>query len=83
MPDPLRFEAEGPISVDLGQVTTVIFTGGYRPDYANWVDFPYAFDESGFPMLGRRNEHGGLRPTFYGCPLPEDATVLVNRMLTE
>ena len=27
-----------------------MFTGGFRPDYASWVDFPGAFDDLGFPV---------------------------------
>ena len=37
----------------------VVFTAGFRPDYASWVDFPGAFDALGFPLHRRRREHGG------------------------
>src|ERR1700682_6534645 len=29
---------------------TIIFTSGFRPDYASWVRFPKAFDSEGFPI---------------------------------
>jgi putative flavoprotein involved in K+ transport len=29
----------------------VVFTAGFRPDYARWVRFP-VFDEDGFPVTG-------------------------------
>jgi len=36
--------------VDLSGFGTVIFTSGFRPDYAGWVRFPDAFDDMGFPI---------------------------------
>lgn len=28
----------------------MIFAGGFRPDYASWVNCPGAFDDLGFPI---------------------------------
>jgi len=50
MPDPPAFEANPPESLDLARVGAVIFTSGFRPDYASWVQAFNAFDEAGFPI---------------------------------
>jgi putative flavoprotein involved in K+ transport len=50
-PPPLEpFDADAPGELDLAHVGTVIFTGGFRPNYERWVDVPGAFDELGFPL---------------------------------
>ncbi len=49
LPDPLRFRADPPRELDLDGFGVVIFTSGFRPDYARWVHFP-AFDDAGFPL---------------------------------
>jgi putative flavoprotein involved in K+ transport len=48
--DPPPFEAEAPEQVELSQLGGVVFTGGFRPDYASWLPWPEAFDELGFPI---------------------------------
>jgi cation diffusion facilitator CzcD-associated flavoprotein CzcO len=50
MVPPPPFRANGPETLDLGGFGTVIFTSGFRPDYASWVRFPDAFDDMGFPI---------------------------------
>jgi putative flavoprotein involved in K+ transport len=47
-PDP--FHADGPERVDLSDFGTVIFAGGFRPDYRSWLPWSHAFDELGFPI---------------------------------
>jgi putative flavoprotein involved in K+ transport len=47
-PEPLRDDAPG--ELDLRQLGAVVFAGGFRPDYASWVDCPGAFDDMGFPI---------------------------------
>ena len=47
--EPEPFVAHPPESVDLDDFGAVVFTAGYRPDYASWVDFP-VFDDLGFPV---------------------------------
>jgi putative flavoprotein involved in K+ transport len=49
LPVPPPFVADAPLEVDLDGFGTVIFTAGFRPDYARWVHVP-AFDEWGFPL---------------------------------
>ena len=50
MPPPPPFKADAPETIALDDVGTVIFTSGFRPDYASWVRFPHAFDDGGFPI---------------------------------
>jgi putative flavoprotein involved in K+ transport len=49
LPVPHPFVADAPLEVDLDAFGTVIFTAGFRPDYARWVHLP-AFDQWGFPL---------------------------------
>ncbi len=93
MPDPPRFRADPPSSVDLRDFGAVIVTSGFRPDYRRWVNLAGAFDEMGFPITdqGSSTVVPGLQ--FIGVPFQrkrqsasllgvgEDATVLVQRML--
>jgi putative flavoprotein involved in K+ transport len=48
-PDPPSFRADPPVELNLRGFGAVIFTSGFRPDYAGWVRFP-AFDSLGFPI---------------------------------
>ena len=50
MPDPEPFVCDPPDRLDLSGLAAVLFTSGYRPDYASWVDFPI-FDDLGFPVV--------------------------------
>jgi putative flavoprotein involved in K+ transport len=50
LPEPEPFAAAGPREVDLGDFGAVVFTSGFRPDYARWVRFP-VFDSEGFPIV--------------------------------
>jgi putative flavoprotein involved in K+ transport len=49
LPDPPPFHADPPLDLDLKGFGVVIFTSGFRPDYAHWIRFP-AFDAMGFPL---------------------------------
>jgi putative flavoprotein involved in K+ transport len=49
MAPPPPFHADTPEALPLAEFGTVIFTSGFRPDYASWVRFPQAFDAGGFP----------------------------------
>lgn len=49
MPEPPPFRADAVESVPTGEVSTVICTSGFRPDYARWISLP-VFDEMGFPL---------------------------------
>jgi putative flavoprotein involved in K+ transport len=50
IPPPPPFVADPPDRLSLGEIGTVIFTSGFRPDFARWVAFPGAFDPMGFPI---------------------------------
>jgi putative flavoprotein involved in K+ transport len=47
-PEPL--DAEAIERVPLRELGAVVFAGGFRPDYASWVEAPGAFDDMGFPV---------------------------------
>jgi putative flavoprotein involved in K+ transport len=49
LPEPPPFHADPPQELDLRDFGAVIFTAGFRPDYARWVKLP-AFDDLGFPL---------------------------------
>jgi putative flavoprotein involved in K+ transport len=94
MPPPAPFAADPPEQVDLDGVGAVVFTSGYRPDYASWVDFPDAFDDLGFPIqrdgsstvvpglhfMGVHFQRKRKSATFLG--VAEDATVLAETIVT-
>jgi putative flavoprotein involved in K+ transport len=48
-PDPRPFRADPPVELNMRGFGAVIFTSGFRPDYAGCVRFP-AFDSIGFPI---------------------------------
>jgi putative flavoprotein involved in K+ transport len=50
MAPPPPFNANAQETLALDDVGAVIFTSGFRPDYASWVRFPQAFDDAGFPI---------------------------------
>ena len=50
MPPAPPFHADAAETLALDDVSIVIFTSGFRPDYASWVTFPQAFDDGGFPI---------------------------------
>lgn len=49
LPVPAPFRAETLESLPTQEIAAVVFTSGYRPGYAGWVQFP-VFDEFGFPI---------------------------------
>ena len=48
--DPAPFDPAMPEELDLAGFGTVMFAGGFRPDYASWLPWPNAFDDHGFPI---------------------------------
>lgn len=50
MPPPAPFAAEHVDRLKLDRLGAVVFTTGFRPDYARWVKYPSAFDDAGFPI---------------------------------
>lgn len=92
MPVPAPFAANVPANIALDEIATVIFTSGFRPDYARWVRFPEAFDSDGFPIqqdgsstvvpglhfMGVHFQRKRKSATFLG--VAEDATVLAETL---
>ncbi|MFD0277421.1 NAD(P)-binding domain-containing protein [Kitasatospora sp. NPDC127111] len=92
LPEPAPFTARPVTELDLAAVGTVVFTSGYRPDFASWTDFPGAFDELGFPLqqdgssivvpglhfMGVHWQRTRKSATFLG--VAEDAAVLAERI---
>jgi putative flavoprotein involved in K+ transport len=50
LPDPERFDGRARESVDLAGLGAVLFAGGFRPGYGDWLRVPGALDELGFPL---------------------------------
>jgi putative flavoprotein involved in K+ transport len=64
MPDPPPFDASSaPEEMDLRRFGTVIFAGGFRPDYGRWVRIDGAFDDLGFPI--QRDGASSAAPGLY------------------
>jgi putative flavoprotein involved in K+ transport len=64
MPDPPLFDATAPQAVDLAGFGAVVFTSGFRPDYASWVHLA-AFDAHGFPI--QNDGASSVVPGLYFC----------------
>jgi putative flavoprotein involved in K+ transport len=64
LPDPPPFQADPRLELDLNGFGVVIFTSGFRPDYARWVRFP-AFDAMGFPLTD--NGTSTVAPGLFFC----------------
>jgi putative flavoprotein involved in K+ transport len=94
MAPPPPFSADPAETLSLDEVGTVIFTSGFRPDYASWVKFPQAFDDGGFPIqrdgssaivpgmhfMGVHFQRKRKSATLLG--VAEDATVLAETIAT-
>ena len=92
MPDPDPFHADPDDSIDLRDLGAIIFTTGFRPDYASWVTPASAFDEWGFPIqvdgsstvapglhfMGVHFQRKRKSATLFG--VAEDAVVLAERL---
>jgi putative flavoprotein involved in K+ transport len=92
MTPPPAFVCPAPESVELAGFGAVIFTSGFRPDYAGWVKAPGAFDETGYPLqrdgtstavpglhfMGVHFQRKRKSATLVG--VAEDAIVLAERM---
>jgi putative flavoprotein involved in K+ transport len=48
--EPGPFDPAAPERLPLAGLGTVLFAGGFRPTYADWLPWPDAFDEHGFPI---------------------------------
>ena len=47
---PPPFATDAPESIPTRDLGAMVFTSGYRPAYRDWVHFPGAFDDLGFPL---------------------------------
>jgi putative flavoprotein involved in K+ transport len=50
LPEPAQFDVHGPDRVSLRGFGAVVFAGGFRPGYREWLPWQDAFDEYGFPI---------------------------------
>ena len=94
MPPPAPFDADPTEQLDLRDFGAVVFTSGYRPDYASWVEFADAFDDMGFPVqrdgsstvvpglhfMGVHFQRKRKSATFLG--VAEDAAVVAETIVT-
>lgn len=64
MPDPPHFDATAPERLDLSGFGVVVFTSGFRPDYARWIHLD-AFDDMGFPL--HRDCASSVAPGLFFC----------------
>jgi putative flavoprotein involved in K+ transport len=92
--DPEPFDTGSPEEIDLDGFGAVLFTGGFRPGYASWVQAPGAFDELGFPIHtdGQSDVAPGLyfvgthflrkRKSSLLCGVGEDAAIVANGIVS-
>jgi putative flavoprotein involved in K+ transport len=64
LPEPEAFSADPPSHMDVADLGAVVFTAGFRPDHASWVQFP-VFDDNGFPVTG--SDLSTAVPGLYFC----------------
>ena len=50
LPAPPPLKSDPPGEIQSGDLGAVVFTSGYRPAYRDWMQFPHAFDDLGFPL---------------------------------
>jgi putative flavoprotein involved in K+ transport len=63
LPEPRPLDADPPDEINVRDLGAVVFTSGYRPAYRDWVRFPEAFDELGFPI--QRDGASSVVPGLY------------------
>jgi len=64
LPDPPPFDPAAPERLDLTGFGAILYTSGFRPDYAGWMHVD-AFDDMGFPV--QENGASALIPGLYFC----------------
>jgi len=94
IPEPGPFNGEAPTDLDLTGIGTVIFAGGFRPDYSRWIHLAGAFDEQGFSIHsdGASSAARGLyfvgehflrtRKSSLLCGVGEDAAVVARHIVS-
>jgi putative flavoprotein involved in K+ transport len=50
LPDPEPLAPTAPTELDAAGFGSVVFTGGFRPNYLGLIDVPEAFDDVGYPV---------------------------------
>lgn len=60
LPDPPPFDPAAPERLDIDGFGAILYTSGFRPDYATWMQVD-AFDDMGFPV-----QENGASPTIPG-----------------
>lgn len=77
MPPAPRFTTGPSEPVHLSDLGAVVFTSGYRPGFRDWVAFPQAFDDLGFPIQkdGSSTVIGGLHFIGRGSAMPAKAVI--------
>ncbi len=60
LPDPPPFDPTAPERLDLDGFGAILYSSGFRPDYASWMQVD-AFDDMGFPV-----QENGASPTIPG-----------------
>ena len=75
LPDPAPFVADPSPSVDARSIGTVIFSGGFRPDYS-WVHVDRWVRSDGLPGTGRRSQHRRPRAVLRGRAFPAHPQVV-------
>jgi putative flavoprotein involved in K+ transport len=50
LPDALPLDAHPPTELSVRELGAVVIASGYRPAYRDWMRFPDAFDDLGFPI---------------------------------
>src|SRR5262249_40426642 len=61
--EPQPFECDPPTRLLQSELGSVVFAGGFRPDYRSWLPWPEAFDNYGFPI--HRNGASTVVPGLY------------------
>ena len=64
LPDPPPFDPTAPERLDLDGFGVILYTSGFRPDYAAWMHVD-AFDDMGFPV--QENGASSTIPGLYFC----------------
>ncbi len=92
LPEPEPFEARSRDAIEAASLGSVIFAGGFRAAYAEWIAVPGGFDAAGFPVQsdGASSVAPGLffagvhflrkRKSSLLCGVGEDAAVVADRV---
>ena len=91
-PEPPQLRGKARTEIDLTDYGSVIFTGGFRPDYRSWLPWPEAFDDDGFAIHTEGKSHAIEGLWFVGmhflrtrksallAGVGEDATVVASQI---